>query len=245
MKTHDYSKYSEDYAKLGLSGTYYLAFRDIPFLLEEYDKNKSKILDYGCGTGRSLRFIRDLGYNDIVGVDINNDMIKEAKKIDPNGKYELIESAKIPYENNTFDIIFMSYVFLEVGKFEEIVKILKEFKRVLKQNGFIIFVTSIVTDIKDEWLSFTYDFEENNKKLNKCQNLKLLIKDGNIILHDYNWTKKEYEKAIKKSGLTLEKIHIPLGKDEDNYEWKSEKTKGYTHIFILSKNKYVLNMGEQ
>lgn len=235
MKTHDYSKYSGDYAKLGMTGTYYLAFRDIPFILEEYGKNKKKVLDYGCGTGRSLRFIRDLGYADIVGVDISNDMIKEARNIDSIGKYELIESAKIPFENNTFDIIFMSYVFLEVEEFNEIVNILKEFKRVLKEDGYIIFVTSIVTDIKDEWLSFTYDFEENNKELDKCQNLKLLIKDGNIILHDYNWTEKEYEDAITKSGLNLVKLHIPLGKDEEQYEWKDEKNKGYTHIYILSK----------
>ena len=235
MKTHDYSLYAKDYAKLGLTQTYYLAFRDIPFILREYGKSDAKVLDYGCGTGRSLRFIRDLGYSDIVGVDISNDMINEAVKIDPNGKYKVIESAKIPYEDNTFDIIFMSYVFLEVGDINEIIKILKEFKRVLKQDGHIIFITSIVTDIKDKWLSFSYDFEENNKDLSKCQTLKLLIKDKNIILHDYNWSKKEYENAIDSAGLKLEKLHIPLGTEYDPYKWLDETTKGYKHIYILSK----------
>lgn len=66
MKTHDYEKYAKDYAKLGVEGTYYLEFRDIPFILEEFAKDKEKILDYGCGTGRSTRFIRNLGYKGVI-----------------------------------------------------------------------------------------------------------------------------------------------------------------------------------
>lgn len=66
MNTHDYKKYANDYSKLGVTGTYFLEFRDIPFILEEYAKDKKKILDYGCGTGRSTRFIKDLGYVDII-----------------------------------------------------------------------------------------------------------------------------------------------------------------------------------
>lgn len=235
MKTHDYSKYAADYAKLGMTGTYYLGFRDIPFVLEEYAKDKNKILDYGCGTGRSLRFIRDLGYTDIVGVDISTDMIKEANQIDPMGDYRLIKSAKIPFEDNTFDIVFMSYVFLEVGDFDEIVKILSEIKRVLKKDGNVIIVTTIVSDIKIKLLSGTYDFEENNKALDKCQNLKLLIKDSNIVLYDYNWTDKEYKQAIETAKLELVKLHIPLGNEEDPYEWLDEKTKPYGYIYILKK----------
>ena len=59
-------------------------------------------------------------------------MIEEANKIDPKGNYNLMENSHIPYEDNTFDTIFMSYVFLEVGEYDQIVEILKEFKRVLK-----------------------------------------------------------------------------------------------------------------
>ena len=179
MKTHDYNKYAKNYAELGITNSYYMAFKDIPLLLEKYSQKNMKFLDYGCGTGRSLRFIRSFGYNDIVGVDISNDMLSQAKKIDPLGDYCLIENSRIPYDDNTFDIIFMSYVFLEIGEYDKIVEVLKEFKRVLKSNGYVIFITSIVKNIKDKWLSFSYDFPENNKDLSQCQNLKLLIKYKN------------------------------------------------------------------
>lgn len=235
MKTHDYSKYASNYADLGMTGSYYMAFKDIPFLLEEYANDDAKVLDYGCGAGRSLRFIRDLGYKDIVGVDISEDMINEAKRLDKRGKYQLIENSIIPYDDNTFDIIFMSYVFLEVGNIDDIIKILNEFKRVLKENGHIIFITSIVKNIKDKWISFSYDFEENNKPLDHCQNLKLLIKDKNIILHDYNWIESEYEYAIKKANLKIDKVHIPMGYDNEKYEWLSEKSIPYNYIYVLHK----------
>ena len=235
METHDYKKYATNYAELGITNSYYLAFKDIPYLLEKYATKNMKFLDYGCGTGRSLRFIRSLGYSNIVGVDISEDMLKQAKIYDPNGTYSLVVDSKIPYEDNTFDIIFMSYVFLEVGEYNEIVKILKEFKRVLKENGHIIFITSIVKNIKDEWLSFSYDFPENEKDLSVCQNLKLLIKDNNIILHDYNWLPKDYENAIKEADLKLIEVHIPMGNDNDPYNWLSEKKIPYNYIYILKK----------
>lgn len=42
---------------------------------------------------------------------------------------------KIPYEDTTFDIVFSSYIFLEIGDFSDIVKTLNEMKRVLKDDG--------------------------------------------------------------------------------------------------------------
>ena len=40
MKHHDYDKHSSEYAQLGIEGTSYLAFRDIPELLQKYVKKK-------------------------------------------------------------------------------------------------------------------------------------------------------------------------------------------------------------
>ena len=237
MKTHDYEKNAKKYSEIGISNSYYMAFKDVPVLLEEYANKNMKFLDYGCGTGRSLRFIRNLGYKDIVGVDISKDMIDKAKEMDALGNYRLIENLKIPYLDKTFDVIFMSYVFLEVGEFNEIVKILQEFKRVLKDDGHIIFITSIVKNIKDKWLSFSYDFPENEKDLNRCQKLKLLIKDQNIIFYDFNWLEEDYKNAINEADLNINKIHIPMGYDNEPYQWLSEKNIPYNYIFVLDKKR--------
>jgi hypothetical protein len=84
-------------------------------------------------------------------------------------------------------------------------------KRVLKKGGTIVILTSIIKDITSRWISFDYDFPENQgKSFQQCETLKLLIKEGNIILHDYNRTDDEYKKAFKEAVLIVEKLHIPL-----------------------------------
>jgi len=233
-KTHDYAIYSKDYAKLGLTGTYYLEFRDISMLLKAYADGKKTVLDYGCGAGRSTRFLKGLGY-DVIGTDISPDMLEQAQEIDPKGDYQLIKSAALPFNDERFDVVFSSYVFLEIGDFDEVVNVLSEMKRVLKKDGVILFITAIVNDIKNEWVSFSYDFEENNKPLSKCTNLKLLIKDKDITLYDYNWTDNEYKKAISKAGLKLVKLHNPMGNDDDQIEWKDEAKVPYCYIYVISK----------
>lgn len=233
-KTHNYGLYAENYANLGLTGTYYLPFRDLPDILKNYTANGKRALDYGCGTGRSTRFLKTLGF-DVIGADISPDMLKQAEEIDSKGCYKLIESGTVPFPDESFDIIFSSYVFLEVSDINEIVNILTEMKRLLKKDGHIVFVTSIVTDIKNQWLSFSYDFAENKKDLSKCENLKLLIKDNNIVLYDYNWIDKEYKKAINDAGLCLVETINPMGKDDDPFEWLDEKIVPYCYIYVVSK----------
>ena len=52
------TKRSESYAKLEFPGTYYLAYRDIPGIISKHVKGKNA-LDFGCGTGRSTRFLKN------------------------------------------------------------------------------------------------------------------------------------------------------------------------------------------
>ena len=49
------------YAELGFPSTYYLAFRDLPTIFTEHVRGR-RALDFGCGTGRSTRFLRGLGF---------------------------------------------------------------------------------------------------------------------------------------------------------------------------------------
>ena len=76
------------YATLQFPGTYYLAFRDLPGLIRRYSRG-STALDFGCGTGRSTRFLRNLGLS-VVGADISQAMLDQARALDPSGEYHLI-----------------------------------------------------------------------------------------------------------------------------------------------------------
>ncbi len=75
---------AEAYAGLEYPGTYYLAFRDLPTIIRDHVRG-DRALDFGCGTGRSTRFVRDLGFH-TVGIDISEPMLAQARERDPHGR---------------------------------------------------------------------------------------------------------------------------------------------------------------
>jgi len=84
-------------------GTGYLGFRDLPEILSQHVKGR-RTLDVGCGSGRSTRFLKALGYN-VTGIDTSLDMINQALDKEPDADYRHIESPKHiwPIGNEKFD----------------------------------------------------------------------------------------------------------------------------------------------
>ena len=233
MKSHDYEKYAVEYSDLDIGGTYYLAFRDMPDLLQQYVKG-TRALDYGCGPGRSTRFLKSLGFS-TVGVDISHDMLEQARLRDPSGEYHDIQSGKIPFEDLSFDLIFSSFVFIEISSLDEIEKILLEMKRVLKRDGYIVIVTSPTESYNANLVSFSYNFPENRKPIQSGETVKLLIKGTNVILYDYYWTEQNYQQVFANVGLNITETLKPLGYEEDPVEWLDETKNSPMLIYLLRK----------
>jgi len=104
------------------------------------------VLDIGVGTGDMFYRIVPLnkeGYN--VGLDISTQMLFKAKK-KLNGKIKsktiliLGNVFNLPFEDNSFDYIFSSYVF-DLLPEEEFENVTKEVNRVLKKNGKVVIIT--------------------------------------------------------------------------------------------------------
>jgi SAM-dependent methyltransferase len=233
-KTHDYEKHAGDYAELGMEGTQYLAFRDIPMLIGESAGSVDSALDYGCGAGRSTRFLKRLGLN-AVGADVSREMLDEARSKDQSGEYRHIQSGVLPFEDGAFDLVFSSFVFLEVSRIEEIENILKEMKRVLRKGGTIMFVTTSMEVPEGSWVSMSYAFPENDRPLHSGDTVKLLLHGIDVVLYDYYWTDDDFRRAAERAGLTLVRLHKPLGSVEDSIEWRDETKVSPIAIYVLSK----------
>jgi len=110
-------------------------------LLKKYKDSKSKVLDYGCGIGLSLYYLSKF-YKDITGIDVDPQNIQIAKKqfrkINCKAKLRLYDGKKLPYPDNTFDLIISMEVWEHV---ENPDLMLAEIKRVLKSDG-ILHVTT-------------------------------------------------------------------------------------------------------
>jgi 2-polyprenyl-3-methyl-5-hydroxy-6-metoxy-1,4-benzoquinol methylase len=77
---------AESYSKLEFPNTYYLAYRDLPAIISRHVTG-NRAIDFGCGTGRSSRFLKQLGFN-VIGIDISNDMLEMARNFDLSGDYK-------------------------------------------------------------------------------------------------------------------------------------------------------------
>ncbi len=100
---------AEAYASLAFPGTYHLAFRDLPGLLAD-EVRGTRALDFGCGAGRSTRFLRGLGY-DVVGVDIAPAMLDRARQLDPAGDYRLFDDDPRSLPPGPFDLVLAAFPF--------------------------------------------------------------------------------------------------------------------------------------
>lgn len=115
-------------------------FTDYPSALVDYLISKYKIqkdsviLDLGCGRGEILKYFC---VNGMKGFGI--DQADTAKKLCPSAiiKTGNIEK-KLPFSDNTFDIVFSKSV-LEHFYYPE--KILEEVFRIIKPNGMVITMT--------------------------------------------------------------------------------------------------------
>jgi trans-aconitate methyltransferase len=73
---YDDDERADAYSRLEFPGTYYLAFRDLPAIFSKHVTG-TRALDFGCGTGRSTRFLKTRGF-DAIAVDISVPMLAKA-----------------------------------------------------------------------------------------------------------------------------------------------------------------------
>ncbi len=151
---------ADAYATLEFSNTYYLAYRDLPAIMSEHVTG-TKALDFGCGTGRSTRFLRKLGFN-VTGVDISEDMLRIARALDPSGDYRMLPEANLTeFEAESFDLIVSLFTFDNVPSAAK-VGIFSDLRNLLRPAGTIVSVVSSPDIYMHEWASFTTkDFPEN------------------------------------------------------------------------------------
>ena len=120
------------------------------YLFETFNlKSGMKLLEPGPGRGEILNNFKSLGL-DVCGVDISE--YSSSYMPDIQIKVEDIDKNGLPYEDNTFDVIY-SKSFLEHMLEPE--KFIKEAYRVLKPGGLFL---SLVPDWDTQYITFYDDY---------------------------------------------------------------------------------------
>jgi ubiquinone/menaquinone biosynthesis C-methylase UbiE len=221
------------YATLEFANTYYLAFRDLPQILSAHVTG-SRALDFGCGTGRSTRVLRKLGF-DVTGVDISEEMLRIARTTDPSGDYRLVSKDNLEQiDVGVFDLVLCAFPFDNVpGGMKA--NIFRHLRRLLVSKGTIVNLVSSPEIYTHEWASFTTkDFPEN-----------ALARSGDVVrivvtdhrdrrpVEDILWTDESYRTVYRDAGLEVVQVFEPLAQGVEPYSWVSETKIAPWVIYIL------------
>jgi SAM-dependent methyltransferase len=106
-------------------------------IFRKYVNINARILDIGCGYGRTLKELYDNGYENCIGIDFSEKMIERGKNLYPNLSFEIMGKGKTKYCENTFDAIILLAVLTCIIKDDEQIELLNEIKRILKPDGII------------------------------------------------------------------------------------------------------------
>jgi SAM-dependent methyltransferase len=227
---------ASSYAELEYPGTYYLAFRDLPTLIDRHVQGR-KALDFGCGAGRSSRFLRDLGFS-MVGVDIAEQMLARAKRRDPTGDYRLVPDGDLSaLEGRSYDLILSAFTFDNIPTLETRLALFEGLGRLLAKSGRIINLVSAPEIYVNEWASFsTKDFPENRsaKGGDRVRIVMLDVEDRRPV-EDVLWTDADYRDSYVAAGLELMETHRPLGNESDPCSWASETRLSPWAIYVLGR----------
>lgn len=109
------------------------------YLAGKYLSGSQRILDMGCGTGRTTVPLKDMGM-DVVGIDLSREMIRAAKEKRPDIDFRVMNACQLEFGDASFDHVLFSFNGIDcVHPVEKRVKCLKEVLRVLKKGGTFIF----------------------------------------------------------------------------------------------------------
>lgn len=109
-----------------------------PFQITEFKKHVNqgmKILDVGCGYGRTLSELHNNGFANLTGVDFSEKMIKRGLNLYPYLKLIKNNGKTLPFLDDEFDAVILIGVLTSNFQNKEQENLIREISRVLKSNG--------------------------------------------------------------------------------------------------------------
>jgi len=239
VNCYDNATRADAYSTLEFANTYHLAFRDLPEIFRAHVKGLAA-LDFGCGTGRSTRFLRGIGLHPVVGVDISEKMVFRAREIDPQGDYRIIpedDMSALPAEG--FSLIQSAFTFDNVPGMETKVRLFRDLRALLTPEGILVNIVSAPEIYWNDWASFsTRDFPEN-RDAGPGDPVKIITTD----FHDSSpavdilWPHESYVDVYARSGLEVIEMRKPLATGDEPYRWVSETSIAPWSIYTLRRSR--------
>jgi SAM-dependent methyltransferase len=205
-----YFSYSNEsaaaYSTLGISGTTYeLGFRYVARFLGRC--NRKSLLDFGCGTGRSTRFLEAFRPQYILGVDHDKEMLLQARRLSTTAKFQLI-GKHIGTPDGIFDAAISCSAFIEMRTKSEMFTACREIFRVLKPSSPLIIMSTNPAAFAASFHNFSYN-APSTVMSGHIVTCVVHSDDGSFEIPDTYWTLLDYRQALRVAGFRLGDIAFP------------------------------------
>jgi SAM-dependent methyltransferase len=225
------------YATLEFENTYYLAYRDLQTIFAQHVAG-TKALDFGCGAGRSTRFLSRLGFA-VTGVDISEDMLRIARATDSGGDYRLVPGDDLgEFPTATLDLIFSGFTFDNIPA-DSKARIFSDLRQRLTRNGTIISLVSALEIYTHEWASFTTKAFPENANARSGDIVRIIVTDHGDArpVEDILCTDEAYRLIYQMASLDVIQMFKPLAKEDEGYSWVNETKIAPWAIYVLKPHK--------
>ncbi|MGB3563065.1 MAG: class I SAM-dependent methyltransferase [Thermoanaerobaculia bacterium] len=232
--TYEDSRRASAYDQLDLGGTYHLAFRDLPALLREHVAGDCAV-DFGCGTGRSTRLLKALGFR-AIGLDISAEMVAIARARDALGDYRVIEDGDFSaLKEGDADLVLSAFTFDNIPGRERKIRLFEGLRRLLRPEGSLVNIICTPEMYTNEWVTFsTRSYPENRDA--RCGDIVRIITtdyDDSRPVEDILWPDEDYRSVYRESGLEVRQVEKPLATGEEGVRWTSETSIAPWAVYVL------------
>jgi len=221
------------------------------YVFEKYLNQADRILDLGCGTGRTTFPLGKLGYSKIIGVDLTPEMIEIAEGLNSwfktQVRFQVGDAGNLAFSDAAFEAVVFSFNgLMSIPNSTNRHVAVKEINRVLAESGIFIFTTH---DRGREPQYFKFWEEELAKWESGNQN-PCLFEYGDLITRSKNEPREifihipdqeEINELLRINGFKVVETFYRSDHFDENEAVKSKS--GECRFWIAQKTSTVQNKG--
>lgn len=150
----------------------------------------ANILDIGCGTGEFLYYLKNKGYQDVIGVDVSAEAIALCNNNKINNAKLITNLEKFLIQKNKYEVIFLNDVLEHISK-EKIIDILQSIYNGLTLSGYLVIKTpnaASFTSVYARYQDFTHEViftEQSLRQILNVSGFKKITIGGEENMHPF------------------------------------------------------------